>query len=137
MSGGVGFEPRPYPTDEFGFAYHPKELGLFDFTTGETKNNHHLNYFARDFGRLAISKTFRDLETQQVQMPISEHDKLHRLFTGIQVPQLPFMLTAIEVAREQGRKMKIYIPGQGYVYNPITAVHFNTLLAEYNEVNRE
>ncbi len=133
MGRGNG-EQRPYPTDANGLAYHPKELGLFDFTTPEAKNNHHLNFYARSFGALAISQTFRDLEQQQVMMPITEHVKLHRLFSGIALPRPIVMMTEIERSRESDSRLKIYRPGDGYAFSRISAELWGTLTKEYNEV---
>jgi len=122
---------RPYPVDNYGFPIDPHELGQFAFNTGEVENNHHLSYYRRRFGQLAISQTFRDLEGEQLLMPVSQHNKLHRMYSGIQIPPLMNMLTRIEQAREAGEHLKIWTQG-GYVFHPITAVHWSTLMAEYN-----
>jgi hypothetical protein len=124
---------RPYPTNNLGFAIDPRELGLFEFNTGEPENNHHKAFYRRRFGELAISQTFRDLESQQVSMVVREHDRLHRLFGGIAIPPLNNMLTRIEQGRETGEKLKVWDGySKRYVYHDITAVHWSTLLAEYN-----
>lgn len=128
----VSVEQKPYPVDNQGFPIDPRELGQFDFITAERRSNHHLNFYRRKFGELAISQTFRDLESEQLPMPVSQHDKLHRLYSGIEIPPLMNMLTRIEQAREAGEQLKIWTQG-GYVFHPITAVHWATLMAEYNE----
>ena len=50
-------EQRPYPTNERGFPVPVKELNLPQMENG-VENMHHMNYYARLFGRFAISETF-------------------------------------------------------------------------------
>lgn len=128
----VSVEQKPYPVDNYGFPIDPHELGLFAFNTGETENNHHKAWQARKFGGLAISQTFRNLESEQTLMPISEHNRLHRLFSGIELPPLVNMLDRIETEMLLENNLKIRTD-RGYVYHPITEVHWATLMAEYNE----
>lgn len=134
---GRSIEQRPYPVDKYGFPIPVKELGLFDFTVKDERNNHHMNFFAREFGRLAIAQAFRDLETQQIVMPVTEHNKLHQMFTGIEVPRLTFMLTALEFARERDQQLKVHEPGHGYTHQRITAPMWGVFMKEYNEVGHE
>lgn len=131
----MGSPERPYPTDLVGAPIPPEELGFEIGHSGEW-NNHHMAYFRRSFGRLAISQTFRDLELLQREMPVVEHRRLHTLYTGIQVPSLLTMMDIIDRERLSGGQLKIYDStrerGDRYVRSDITPARWNFLRKEYN-----
>lgn len=131
----MGSPERPYPTDYVGAPIPPEELGFEIGHRGEW-NNHHLAYFRRSFGRLAISQTFRDLELMQREMPVVAHRRLHTEYTGIQVPSLLTMMDIIDGERQSGGQLKIYDDtrerGDRYVRSDITLAKWNFLKKEYN-----
>lgn len=96
-----------YPTDAVGIPIPPEELG-FRVGLERRTNNHHMNFCAKSFGKLAISQTFRDLELFQRDMPITEHDRLHRLYSGIEVPSLITMMDVIAGEVATGGLLKVY-----------------------------
>lgn len=116
----------PIPPEELGF-----EVGQID-----EWNNHHLAYFRRSFGHLAIAQTFRDLELMQREMPIPEHRRIHSLYAGIKVPHLITMLDIIDGERQTGGLLKVYDEkrprGDRYVRSEITQAKWNFLKKEYN-----
>ena len=99
------------------------------------QNLHHMAYYARSFGRFAISETFRNLTSQQVYMPIRQHDELHRRYSGIELPPIVNMLDRIEQAYEEGEQLRVRYVG-GYVLHNLNAVHLQTLKYEYNDIKR-
>jgi len=131
----VGSPEQPYPTDSIGVPIPPEELG---FEVGQINewNNHHLAYFRRSFGHLAISQTFRDLELMQREMPIPEHRLLHQRFVGIAVPRLITMMDIIDGERHAGGLLKVYDEtrpkGDRYVRSEISQAKWNFLKKEYN-----
>ena len=133
MKYGRMVEQRPYPVNERGFPVPVEELQLPQILNG-VENNHHMNYYARLFGRFAISETFRNLESFQVMMPFHTHEELHKRYSGIQLPSFNSMVDRIEQAQQDGEQMKIRALG-GYVRHRITDVHLKTLYAEYNTIN--
>jgi len=126
-------EQMPYPVDSRGFPVPVEELGLPQIENG-VENNHHMNYYARSFGRFAISQTFRDLESYQVTMPYFTHELLHQKYTGIELPAFDDMIDRVEQAQWEGEQMRIRLFG-GYVLHKITDIHLKTLHAEYNQLN--
>lgn len=130
----MGSPERPYPTDYVGVPIPPEELG-FEIGQRREWNNHHLAYFRRSFGQLAISQTFRDLELMQREMPVTEHRRLHGLYTGIQVPSLLTMMDIIDGERLSGGQLKIYDDtrerGDRYVLSQISQARWNFLKKEY------
>ena len=94
-----------------------------------------MNYYARLFGRFAISQTFRDLDPFQVKQHFLTHELLHKLYGGILLPPFNNMIDRIEQGQAEGEQLRIRLSG-GYVYHPITDIHLKTLHAEYNQINR-
>jgi hypothetical protein len=130
-----------YPTDSRGFAIAPSEVDDrffdLDFDGVEEWNNHHLNFYARSFGSLAISHTFRDLESQQVPMVKWRHSLLHILYTGMNLPPLTNMMEEIEMQKVLGNKRKIYtIYEKKYELLDIDNDVWVALNREYNEVSK-
>ena len=123
-------EQRPYPVNERGFPIPVDELNLPNLVS-DFENNHHLNYYARSFGRFVISDTFRNLESFQTMMPAKTHELLHQRYSGIQLPRFDHMIERIEQAKEEGEHLKVRALG-GYVLHQISDIHIKTLKAEYN-----
>lgn len=128
-------EQVPYPTDERGFAIPLEELG---FSRVERRgprrpdeNEHHIYYYARMFGRFAISRTFRSLEDEVARMSVSQHNTLHALYSGIDLPPFSNMLDRIEQAKADGERLMIRGKG-GYQFREITDERMQRLYREYN-----
>jgi hypothetical protein len=71
---------REYPTNNgVPIPFHELDLPVstLDLTKPESFNNHHGNFTARTFGRLAISQTFRDLAIFQYVTPRDVHALAH------------------------------------------------------------
>jgi hypothetical protein len=126
-----------YPTDEKGIPLKPYEVN-FNFVEGDEdsflpKNNHHHNYYAKTFGALAISQTFRDLESQQTTMVVWRHRLLHQLYQGIPLPEPKAMMEVIEEDYSAQNGLKIYnCNTKQYEYKDITDDTWEALKQEYN-----
>lgn len=130
-------ERLPYPTDERGFAVPLEELG---FSRVERRghrrpdeNEHHIYYYARAFGRFAISETFRSLESHVARMNVMQHNHLHAIYEGMSLPPFDNMLERIEQAQDEGEQLMVRGDG-GYVLRDITDKRIERLHREYNEL---
>ena len=127
--------PRPYPVDGRGFPMPVEDVDdlFIDDGRPEERNNHHMDFYARSFSRLAISQTFRDMESQQKTMLVSSHNLLHGLYTGIKLPPLVNMLDEIVDQKDNGTQLKRYDKAQHrYVYDPISDETVSQLKIEYD-----
>jgi len=132
-------ERSVYPTDSIGLPLPVEELG-FNLSAYGERNNHHMAFYAQSFGRFAISNTFRNLEAMQVNMPVSEHTRLHQHYEGIELPRPITMLDAIYNERFEGRGLQIYhhnLPaGERYQKHPITDALWHSLMIEYSSIQQ-
>lgn len=101
---------RPYPTIN-GFPVSPYELELpksrFETTSSREVNNHHLCFTKRKMGLLAITQVWRDLDENQVVLPIDTHAVLHSLFSPPkELPDLLDLVDHLEEAYEVGKMLK-------------------------------
>lgn len=120
-----------YPTDESGFPIPVQETDIPYLESGHNEV-HHLAFYRRTFGELAISQTFRDLKSNQLLMPSRSHGLLHQLYDGIRLPPVANMLDYIEHAQYTGDKLNIREPRKGYQQYDITEEYLDTLYREYN-----
>ena len=72
-----------YPTRN-GIPVHPEELG-YHSNPEVYQENHHLAFTRREMSKLAITQTFRDLNSMQVPLPKEPHRELHRLYLPPQI----------------------------------------------------
>ena len=107
-------EPRPYPVNERGFPVPVEELNLPQIENG-VENWHHMNYYARTFGRFVISQTLRDLEGFQTKLPFLTHEYLHKLYGGILLPPFNNMIERIEQGQAEGEQMRIRLSGVMFI----------------------
>lgn len=126
-------ERGSYPVDARGFAVPVWDTDV-PYVEDDKETNHHYNFYAHMFGRLAIAQTFRNLPTQQLMMPDRSHTILHQMYTGIKLPEPALMLDAIEEAQFNGDKLKIRYPHLGYQSEDITDDHMTLLYDEYNNL---
>jgi hypothetical protein len=111
---------RPYPTDKRGVPLSVAEVGI-PYIESKYWNNHHLNFYARQFGATAISQSFRDLERYQEMMPKQSHVLLHQKFGGIALPAAGVMLDELYDASDKAERFKIYDTAtKQYVYYDVT-----------------
>ena len=67
-----------YPTRN-GIPIPPAELG-FDNEHSLIRENHHNAWTARKLSGLVLTKTFRNLDSMQFQIPVEPHKKLHMTY---------------------------------------------------------
>lgn len=93
-----------YPTRN-GLPISPIELG-YNNTTDRQRNNHHAAFTARSMGRLLLTQTFRDLDSQQHDMSIREHDELHREYDAPRLA-LSSVYRYVMESRDRGDRIRI------------------------------
>lgn len=122
----------PVPTSELDLS--PTRLRV----RPENQSVHHLHYEARDYGRLLIAQTLRDLETEQEIMQNDQHNigkfALHTLFSPPELPTPRQMMDRLEVAKVQGSQLNIRHKGLGYVKEPFTEERWQQIHREYNRL---
>lgn len=129
---------RPYPVDSRGFPLEPHVVNERLFTPDpdpriERINNHHRNFYRRQFGRFVISQTFRDLESQQTLMYVPEHTVLHQMYGGIKIPPVRHMIDEIDTQRLTNGQLKIFNKAiSEYEYFPIDDEKWSEVLTEYD-----
>lgn len=133
--------PVPYPVDKRGFALPTYEVNdMFIAREGDEEerwNNHHHNFYASTFGRLAVSKTFRDLDVQQTPMVEWRHNLLHRLHTGIAIPPIENMIEEIEMQQAIGGRLKVFdMAKKCYQLLEITDEKMAEVKADYQTIRR-
>jgi hypothetical protein len=123
-----------YPTNELGFAV-PIEETRVPYIESEKIEIHHFDFYKAMFARLAISQTFRDLQSQQTPITSPSHIRLHQMYQGIQLPPIANMLDYIEHQQYTGGKLNIREPYVGYVQHDITDERMDALYDEYNRIH--
>lgn len=95
-----------------------------------------MNFFRKRFGEMAISQTFRDLESFQLEMGVDEHKLLHQLYTGIKVPNPALMLERIEEEQALGNMLKVKSSSTNqYELSNIENSTLEELKREYNALS--
>lgn len=133
------FLQRPYPTDGRNFPVSPYELSLIasriERDRDRKKNNHHLEFTARQFGRLGITQTLRDLSGMQVVIPVNAHTLIHQLYCPPVMPRLDDAMERIEMGMLLGEKLKIFDDQQRlYVEHDIDGEKWRQLQEEYTHL---
>lgn len=129
---------REYPTNNgVPVPFHELDLPVstLDLTKPESFNNHHGNFTARSFGRLAISQTFRDLAIFQYVTPRDTHAIAHdRYEPSRRLPDLETMMEIIDEQRAQNGLLR-YGSANFPRYKGISEDLIRTLNLEYNQIN--
>lgn len=125
-----------YPTDANGFAVPVRETRV-PYIPSEHMEVHHHNFYARNFGKLAISQTFRDLKSQQTLLTQPSHQRLHQYYEGIALPPIANMLDYIESAQFLNDKLNIREPYIGYIEHDIDDYLMWELHREYNSISHK
>lgn len=113
---------RHYSSEHYpmrGGAFVPvEELGYLLYPT-KKENNHHLAHFASVFGKFVVSQCFRDLDRNQVIMPMAQHERLHSDWDQPIMPSFHDMMEVIDEACQQGEFLR-YGSAHAPIYKPIT-----------------
>lgn len=130
----------PYPTDCNGIPLYPCEVNPAFIEPKPQElwkpNNHHMAYFAKTFGRFAISQTFRDLQSLQVPLPRWRHELIHDMYTGIRLPGFIEMMERIDEEKELGGQLQVFNKStHQYELHPITDERWDALAEEYNRLD--
>ena len=132
---------REYPTFGNGVPIPFHELGLpqsnLDLTRQDSFNNHHWCFTAREFGRLAITQTFRDLAAFQSVEPKDTHMLAHYLFD--QPKKKPELITMMDIIDQQRAVNGLLRYGSANhpIYKGIDDELWHTLNMEYNYLNEK
>ena len=126
------FEGMPLPTYELDLL--PTRLII----SPENQSNHHLFFTHKNMGRLVMTQTLRDLESEQEMMQNDQHNIgkhcLHALYTPPDMPTPLQMLENLEIAKLSGSQLNIRHKGLGYVKTPFTDNLWNDILTEYERI---
>lgn len=127
----------PHPTGERNFIVPVEELGLPESHNPEYQNNHHRYYNFKRLGGFLIGQYFRDLERHQVEMPVDQHNWVHRTFDQpAKLPSFADMVETIEEASELGENLKLQENRKGpYFYHQISHIAMKQIHMEYNRLN--
>ena len=107
----------PYPMHGANFV-PPSELDLLPSHTRK-ENLHHLAFTRRQMGRFLITQTFRDLDRNQVVMPIDQHVQLHEDYGAPRLPRIEDIMDVIDEAYQTGEQLR-YGSAHAPIYKPIT-----------------
>lgn len=126
----------PYPTGERNFIVSPGQLDLPPSANPERTNNHHLYWPFKQMGRILITQYFRDLEHNQLEMPVDQHNALHaRYGPSAKLPSLEDMVEQIEIAHEIGEPLKVQENRRGpYFYHQISHIALKQVFMEYDRL---
>ena len=126
-----------YPTVR-GIAVPTSELNLpesrLDLSKPESFNTHHLEFQRRNIGRFIITQTLRDLEGMQEIMPRDVHQALHERYGEPEFPTIQQAMARISLAYDTGEQMRVWTPGEGYIYHDFTHIHRKQIAQEYNRL---
>ncbi|HWT40290.1 MAG TPA: hypothetical protein VN081_03390 [Dongiaceae bacterium] len=126
----------PYPTGERNFVVSPLELNFPSSTEPERKNNHHLYWTYKRMGEFLITRTFRDLIHNQLEMPVDTHSALHQRYSPPEkLPSLADMIEQIEMAHLTEEPMKVQDNRHGpYFYQQISHIALKQIHMEYGRL---
>ena len=121
---------RDYPTRR-GVPLHPSELG-FESNPDLYQENHHLAFTRREMSRLAITQTFRDLNSMQTPLPKEPHQELHRLYLPPQIG-LKEAYQYVWQAYEHTEQLR-YGSVKNFEHADITEKRMNQIEREYQRI---
>ncbi len=133
-----------YPTRR-GVPISPLELGYtpdqsrLNLEAQRNWNLHHECWTRKMFGKNILTLTFRQLEGNQLYMPVDVHDTLHQDFEPMAMPLPIQMIDEIERAMDAGERMRIRQPAKKvgkYALELITDEQFAKCKASYDTLKR-
>lgn len=129
----------PYPTGERNFIVPLESLALPESSDPERVNNHHHYWSYRRMGEFLISRTFRDMETHQSELPVDVHNWIHATYDQpAKLPSYEDMLDIIEYGAYSGERLKVQEGRRGpYFYQQISEIALKQCHQEYNRFNRK
>lgn len=120
-----------------GFVINPSELGLKESHLNPNKksnwNNHHGCWVKKEFGKLAILQTCRDLELNQFGMLIDQHEELHKRYDEPKMPTIQQAMDRLVAGYECGERLR-YGSQNNPQYKEFTEDKIIMLHDEYNRV---
>jgi len=125
---------RPYPMRN-DRPINPMELGLEIVGKPHDPefNNHHLYYQAQKFGRILLYKTLRDLNSNQLIMPVSLHTDLHRHYTYVPFPSPETALDDVVEAYETDQPLQIG-SSTSPIYQTISMGRMGRIMRDYKDL---
>jgi len=96
-------------------------------------NRHHNEWTARTFGKNILLTIVRNIETNQLVMPIDTHVYLHELFDPPKPPTARQAIDEIERAKANNEMLCTKTKGH-YEFNPISEQLFNQCIKTYNQI---
>jgi len=127
---------RVYPNIN-GFPVSPYELELpssaLDTTRQESWNNHHACFTARKMGEFVMTQTWRDLNSNQYQMPKDIHAILHDRYTPPPLPDITDIMDEIDEAYTRQDPLR-YGSANYPAFRVITPTLWRTITNEYTEL---
>lgn len=127
-----------YPTVK-GIAVCPLDIWLPETNLNPDKdknyNNHHSEWTARRFGRSILFQVFRDLEANQIYLPLDVHAWLHERYDPPLMPEPYEAMDRIEQAFCENEKLHIK-GNKGYVLRPLDLSLFQQCDRDYNRIVR-
>lgn len=133
-----------YPTRN-GVPISPLEI--YDLSTSRLNleaqrnfNLHHSAWTRKMFGKNILMLTFRQLENNQLFMPVDIHDQLHQEYDPPVMPTPLQAIHEIERAMDAGEQLRIRQPAKKvgkYVLESITEETFAKVKASYDTLKRQ
>lgn len=127
------FENGAYPSVG-GLPASPDSLCLPESSLNLEKDKnytiHHGCWTARCFGKYALYKTLRDLESQQYRLPRDVHDYIHKTYSPPKLPTPKHALLEIERAARDGERLSFRKSGK-HVFCKIGAEVMKNVFSSY------
>lgn len=120
-----------YPT-RYGLPINPEELGYDEVNSEVRRTNHHNAWTDRQMGRLLLTRTFRNLDSMQFQLPVHLHRQLHRDYEPPKL-DLSAVRQYVMEAYEDGESLR-YGTATQYWHEPIEKELMKEIEEEYGNV---
>ncbi len=133
-----------YPTI-YGVPISPIELGFtpdqsnLNIEAQRNWNLHHSAWTRKMFGKNVLYLTFRQLENNQLYLPVDVHDTLHQEYEPPTMPTPKQAINEIERAMDAGERLRIRQPAKKigkYVMASITNETFERCKSSYDSLKR-
>lgn len=129
---------RTFPTIN-GVAVSPMDIWLppSNLNTEKEKNfnNHHAEWTAKRFGRSILFQVFRDLESNQMYLPIDVHAWIHENYAPPKMPEPFEAMEEIEEAFCGCKNLHIKRTG-GYILRLLDLSVYQQCELDYNKIIR-